>query len=434
MAAGPVRAGDWYRASLPAREPEPALEGVQEAATCIIGGGFAGLHTALGLAERAQHGTVVLEAAEIGHGASGRNGGFVFGGYSRGEGQLLAELGAERARRVYAGSLKGVELVRERVKRYAIPCHMVEQGVLWANWFRDPAPLRERQRLLAEHFDVDWRWVPREELRQQVRSTRYHDALFEPNALHLHPLSLARGLAAAAAGRGVRVFERSPALSVEKRGRVWRVRTPAGEVHARRVVMACGGYLAGLRREVDAAVLPIATYVMATAPIPEALAALVRTQAAVYDSRFAFDYWRTTHDGRLLWGGRISVRDRDPAAVQRLLRRDLARVFPVLADVPIDFAWSGLMGYARHEMPHVLQPEPNLWLVQAFGGHGLATTAYAGDCVAAAIAEADQAWKDFAAYPLGSAFKPAGLLAAQAGYWWRQGRDAWKDWRERAAS
>jgi len=421
----------YYRATAPAGARYPALTGRSEAGTVIVGGGFAGLNTALGLAERGHRDVVLLEAHEVGHGASGRNGGFVFGGFSLGEASLLEHLGPERARRLYQGTVDAVERIRRRIGQYGIDCQATDAGVLWVNWFRDPEVLRRRQRLLAEHYGVQWEWVPRGQLREQVRSERYGDALFERNALHFNPLAYARGLAAAATEQGVRVHEDSPVVGLERDGAGWRVRTTQGEVRAEKVVLACGGYLAGLHRRVDASVLPIATYVMVTEPLGARMDEVLRTRAAIYDSRFAFDYYRPTPDGRLLWGGRISVRDRSPAEVERLLRADLARVFPQLAGVRIEHAWSGLMSYARHEMPQIGEVEPGLWLGQAFGGHGVAPTTFAGELLASAIAESDTRWRELSRYGLVSACKPFGMLGAQLGYWWLQAKDAWKDWTER---
>ncbi|MGO4779525.1 NAD(P)/FAD-dependent oxidoreductase, partial [Lysobacter sp. 2RAB21] len=143
---------------------------------------------------------------------------------------------------------------------------------------------------------------------------------------HFHPLKYAQGIAALASERGVRVHEGTAALALERGPSGWRVRTERGEIHAEQVVLSCGGYLAGLRREVDAAVMPIATYVMVTEPLGDRLDSALRTRAAVYDSRFAFDYYRPLADTRLLWGGRISVLERSPRQVQRLLYRDLLKV------------------------------------------------------------------------------------------------------------
>ena len=426
-------ASSYYRAVARSRAAFAPLAGRRDAAICVVGGGFAGLNTALGLAERSQSDVVLLDADTIGHGASGRNGGFVFGGFSRGEDALLAELGPTRARALYQGTQDAVQLIRGRIARHGIDCQATDAGVLWANWFRDPAPLRARQKLLADHFGVHWDWVPAAELERQVRTRRYGDGLFERNALHFNPLDYARGLATLASGLGVAVHEHSPAIALERDGTGWRVRTPEGEVAAKQVVLACGGYLAGLRREVDAGVLPIATYVMVTEPLGARMNDVLRTRAAIYDSRFAFDYYRPLPDTRILWGGRISVRDRSPEAVKRLLYRDLLKVFPQLDGVRVDYAWSGLMSYARHQMPQIGRVDEGLWLAQAFGGHGVAPTTMAGEVLAAAIAENDPRWREFADYGLVSAMKPAGFLGAQLSYWWYQAQDAWKDRRERAS-
>lgn len=424
----------YYLASAPVSAPFPALEGRNCARVVVIGGGYAGLSTALGLAERGVSDVVLLEARSIGFGASGRNGGFVFGGFSRGEVALLADLGPERARALYAGTTAAAETIRARIRRYAIDCDAVEAGVYWANWFRDPAVLHARQQLLSEQFGQHWQFVPCEALREVLCTERYFDALFEPAAFHFHPLAYARGIARAAAGQGVRIHESSPVTGLDRVGQCWRVRTPAGEVEAEQVVLACGGYLAGLRRQVDAGVLPIATYVMATEPLGDRLTTAMRTRAAVYDTRFAFDYYRPLPDTRILWGGRISVRDRSPAAVQRLLYRDLLTVYPQLEGIRIEHAWSGLMSYARHQMPQIGEVEPGLWLAQAFGGHGVAPTTMAGELLAAAIAEGDPRWREFTEYGLVSALKPAGFVGAQLTYWWYQAKDAWRAWREARAS
>jgi len=426
--------GSYYAATAPHRTPAPALVGTREARVCVIGAGFAGLNTALGLAERGMRDVVVLEAQRIAHGASGRNGGFVFGGFSRGEEALLRELGPERARAMYRGTLDAVELIRTRVHRHGIACDIEESGVIWANWFADEEVLRERQQLLSRSYGVDWEWLTREALRERVRSDRYREGLFEPSAFHFHPLRYAQGLAGVAQVAGVALYEDTPAVALERDGSGWRVQTPQGVVHAQEVVLACGGYLAGLRRKVDASVLPIATYVLATEPLGAALSNLLTTGAAVYDTRFAFDYYRPLHDTRLLWGGRISVRDRSASEVERLLRADIGKVFPTLRDARVDFAWSGLMSYARHQMPQIGNIEPGLWLAQAFGGHGVAPTTFAGELIASAIAEGDTRWQTLSRYGLVSAFKPAGFAAAQLSYWWAEARDAWKDWNEGRAN
>lgn len=422
MSQGQPNPSSYYRATANGYPGYAPLARRREAKIAIVGGGYAGLNTALGLAERGVDDVVLLEREHIGFGASGRNGGFVFAGYSLDEQALLQQRGREQARELYAATTDAVDLIRQRVARYAIACDLVDQGVIWASWFRDPAVLRRRQRLLRGDYDVSWQWLARDVLRDRVHSERYFDGLYEPNALHLHPLNYAIGLAGAAAARGVAIHEHSAVTSIERVGAQWRLRTAHGEVRAEQVVLACGGYLAGLQPQIDRAVLPVATYVMVTEPLGARLDDCLSTRAAVYDSRFAFDYYRPLPDSRLLWGGRISIRQRSPAAVARLLHGDLLKVFPQLRQVKVDYAWSGLMSYARHQMPQI-GGRQGLWWAQAFGGHGLAPTCVAGELLAAALAQGDERWRMFEPYGLAGAYRPAGLLAAQASYWWRSFND-----------
>lgn len=418
-----ARAASYYRATATPYDAYAPLQGTTRARVAIVGGGYAGLNTALGLAERGVRDVVLLEREQIGFGASGRNGGFVFGGYSLGEKSLLDQLGEQRARALFILTTEAIQLIRRRIADYAIACDCVDQGVIWANWFRDPAVLRQRQHLLAEHYYASWQWLPQEQLRESVRSERYHDGLYERDALHLHPLNYAIGLATAATGLGVYIHENSGVGSLSREGAQWCLRTAQGVVMADQVLLACGGYLAGLQPAIDRAILPIATYVMVTEPLDARMDDCLRTQAAVYDTRFAFDYYRALPDTRLLWGGRISIRNRSPQAVKRLLTQDLLRVFPQLKGVQIDYAWSGLMSYARHQMPQIGGSGNGLWWAQAFGGHGLAPTCAAGELLASAIAEGDDRWTQFADYGLRSTYRPFGYLGAQASYWWQQGRD-----------
>jgi len=426
----PVADTSYYRATATPYPEYASLQGRAHARVAIVGGGYAGLNTALGLAERGFDDVVLLEQDQVGFGASGRNGGFVFAGYSLGEQALLDQQDGTRARALFKLTTEAVQRIRQRVHEYDIACDVVDEGVVWANWFRDPAILHQRQQLLADHFGVQWQWLTQAELGERVHSERYHDALYERDALHLHPLNYTIGLASAASRQGVRMHENSGVRHLSRQGAQWCLRTDQGELLADQVVLACGGYLAGLHRAIDRSVLPIATYVMVTEPLGGRLAQCLQTRAAVYDSRFAFDYYRPLPDTRLLWGGRISIRSRSPQAVRRLLKNDLLRVFPQLGDVQIDYAWSGLMSYARHQMPQIggdsSGKEHGLWWAQAFGGHGLAPTCAAGELLAAAIAEGDDGWRQFADYGLHNVHRPAGYLAAQASYWWQQARDGIK--------
>ena len=160
---------------------------------------------------------------------------------------------------------------------------------------------------------------------------------------------------------------------------------------------------------------------------------VIRAPYAVYDNRFATGYYRLLPDGRLLWGGRISTQEQ-PRDLAGLMRRDLALVYPQLADVAVDYAWSGRMGFARHKMPLIRELAPGLWVNSCFGGHGLNTTTLGGELVASALVEGDRRHKllaPFAPRWVGGAFGP---LAAQAIYGRARIQDAARAWRDRRRS
>ncbi len=432
--------GTYYAASAgPAPERAP-LRGRVDAQVCVVGAGFAGLATAIGLVERGAPDVVIVEAETVGHGASGRNGGFVFGGYSLDNAALLADQGPERARAMYALTRQAVDTIRRRIARHGIDCDAVESGVVLANWFDDDTILRERQAFMAREFDVHWRYLTHDDLGAYTRSGRYAGGLLEPDAFHFHPLKYARGLARAVEAAGGRIFERTRVARIAAHrpdggargatasgGYDVHVRGADGAdalVHARHVVIAGGGYLRGLSAPLERAMLPIATYVMATEPLGAALAASIPGRAAIYDTRFSFDYYRPLADTRILWGGRISILDRPPGPIARLLKRDLCKVYPELRDAKIDHAWGGLMSYARHQMPQIGRLEDGTWHALGFGGHGVGPTTAAGELIADAIAAGTPIPPGFADYGLRRVWGGAGMLAAQTQYNWFE----FKDW------
>jgi glycine/D-amino acid oxidase-like deaminating enzyme len=420
--AEPLPGQDYYRATAAAAD-YPAVEGDGEYAICIIGGGFAGLGTAISLAERGQSDVVLLEADTIGHGASGRNGGFVFGGFSLGERSLVGALGEGEARKLYRLTLDAVATIRRRFAQYGIDCDMRDEGVYLANWFGDQRILDRQQSFMAKRLGVEWQRVGRGELAGRLLTERYSGALFERDAFHFHPLKYARGLARALSAAGVRVHERSRALAISADGKGWRVTTPRGELRVREVVLCCGGYLGRLSPRLASAMLPIATYVMVTEPLGERLRGAMRTGAAVYDNRFAFDYYRPLADTRLLWGGRIAVRERAAGEVARLLHADMLKVYPQLAGVKVDYAWSGMMSYGRHKMPQLGLLPDGMWYGMGFGGHGVGPTTLAGDVLAAALCGDGAGLARFAPWKLPPTGGPAGLFAAQLTYWYYALRD-----------
>lgn len=414
--------GSYYRATAGTTDYAP-LGGVEEAEVCIVGAGFAGLGTAMALMERGVTNVVVLESQHVGFGASGRNGGFVFGGFSLGERGLIDTVGEWEGKKLYHLTLAAVEQIRRRIARHSIDCDARHAGIYLANWFDDDSILDEQQRFMHDTLGVDWKRVSRAELAGKLESERYFGGLFEENAFHFHPLKYAQGLARALTEGGIRIHENSRVASLRKDGAQWRIATAQGEVRAKEVVVCCGGYIERLYPKLAGAILPIATYVMVTEPLGDRLHTAMRTEAAVYDTRFAFDYYRPLADTRILWGGRISIFDRSPAEVSRLLYGDLMKVYPQLEGVNIDYAWSGMMSYGRHKMPQLGRLPEGIWFGMGFGGHGVGPTTLAGDVLAAAICGDGVELGRFSPWGLPSTGGPAGLVAAQLTYWYYELRD-----------
>lgn len=416
----------WYADDLPGTPVYAAVSGEARVRTLVVGGGLAGLSTAASLAERGDPEVMVVEAERLGAGASGRNGGFVFGGYSLSPERLLRQAGPERARRLMNWTLEGVHTVRERVSRYGIDCRLTEGGVIWADWFHRPDDMAAYRDFLEHRFGLAWRWLEPGEVRARTGSRRYGGGLLETGAFHFQPLRYVHGLGRMLAGRGVAIAEGSPVRRLERRERGWVASLDAGRIRADRVVIATGGYgpwpLPGRFRPV----IPVATHAGVTAPLGPDHAHLLPGPEAVYDSRFAFDYYHRAAGDRLLWGGRISIRKPSPRGIVAQLRRDMTRVYPELSDIGFDWAWSGWMGYARHEMPVFCEPGPGLYYALGFGGHGMAVTALAGDILAEALGGDRTRLEAFAAWPPVRSWDGLGRLAAQGVYTACRIRDAWK--------
>jgi glycine/D-amino acid oxidase-like deaminating enzyme len=392
-----------------------------------VGGGLAGLSTALELA-RAGRRVCVLEAHRIAWGASGRNGGFVSPGYSASHATIARQVGEEHANALHRLSIEGAHAVVDNIAQLKITGADPVRGHLSASRYESAAALQAQSDWLAREFAWPTEVWDRERVRSVLVSDRYHQGLYQPQAFHFDPLAYARALAGEIERLGGRVFEGSAASAYGAAGPDWRVSTAQGSVRAKDVVFTTGGYTGRLQGRLFASYLPIATYVMLTRPDPELIASAIRTTAAIGDRRRAGDYYRVVDGGtRILWGGKITTRTREPARLTGLLHATMTSTFPQLAGLEAQIAWSGLMAYARHLMPQVGGLGPGLWFCTAFGGHGMNTTAIGGRVLAEAVTGASDRWRLFAPFGLAWNGGPAGRIAVQATYWALQAQDAWNE-------
>jgi len=417
----------YYVRTLEDRRTRAALSGREEADVAIVGGGLAGLTTALELA-RAGTKVALLEAESVGFGASGRNGGLVSPAFAGGDEAIRARVGPEAARALHLLSIEGVERLRATIRDLSIDSAGLVPGLFSLRRFDRADDMKAHVAEFADVYGYELAYLDRAALAEHVTSPRYFHAIHDPNAFHIHPLNTARAIAAEVERLGGRIYEGTPATGAALAGPTKQVETAAGRIEAPRVVIATGGYTGALVPRLRRAVLPIATYMMATEAAPDLIASAIRTRACMYDDRRAGDYYRLVEGGRrLLWGGRITTRAADPAGIARELRREMLTAYPQLAELRTELSWSGLMGYARHLMPQVGEMAPGVWHITAFGGHGLNTTAIAGKVVAEAILGESDRIAMFAPFGLDWAGGAAGLVAAQLTYWKLQAQDWWRE-------
>jgi hypothetical protein len=192
-----------------------------------------------------------------------------------------------------------------------------------------------------------------------------------------------------------------------------RIVTTGGRLRANHVVLCGGVGLGELLPQVAATLVPMTTYVITTAPLGEALAAAVGYRGGISDTEHADNHYRIVGGDRLMLSGRSTAWTRDPRAYVKALTGDIARTYPQLGRVAVDYAWSGTLGLTLHRMPQIGELGPGVWLASGFGGHGLNTTAIAGNLIARAITEGDETWRQFTPFELVWAGGVLGRAAAQ---------------------
>jgi gamma-glutamylputrescine oxidase len=384
----PTDGATWYEATGHPAPRHPVLAGEHRADVAILGGGYTGLSAALELATRG-YDVAVVEARTVGGGASGRNGGQLITGFNPPFTTLAARHGLDEARALFRLAEAGKALLRARVSAHAIACELTWGFVCAA---LKPRQLRalEAEAALLQRFGYDalapWSAA---ELRAVVRSPRYIGGWFDAGSGHLHPLNYARGLARAAAAAGARLFEHSTVVRLERGARPG-LTTDGGRLSADAVLLCGNAHLVrdqpGLAPTLTRRIMPVASAMMATAPLGARLREQLARDIAVADANHILDYFRGTPDGRLLFGGLARYDGRAPRAVAPALGRRLARVFPELAGVPVEHQWSGLVAITRDRLPYLGRLAPNILFALGYSGHGVILAGLAGVLLAEAVA------------------------------------------------
>jgi gamma-glutamylputrescine oxidase len=413
----------WYSATKVASPPRGRLTVELDVDVCVIGAGLAGLTVAREVARRGWS-VVVLEAQRVAWNASGRNLGFVLPGFAASADALVSRVGLDRAKALWALSEAGAEYVRNTIRETGMPgVDLSEGGWLHVSKTDDDRAVKSQADWLAENFGAAVEFWPVARVRQALRSELYFSAVHYPRGFGIHPLNYALGLAAAAEAKGARIFEETPAVEIDPGGVRKRIVTTDARVRAAHVVLAGNVHLKELMPKFASTLLPIFSYVIATAPLGGALREAIAYPGAVSDTELADNHYRVVGGDRLMWSGRSTVWRGRPQRYVDTLVRDIARAYPQLRDVKAEYAWTATLGNTVHRMPLIGEISPGLWLLSGFGGHGLNTTAMGGEIVARAIVEGDRTWQMFSPFALVWAGSVFGRAAQQATYWSFRGRE-----------
>ncbi len=415
----------YYAATANASTERAALRSSIETDVCVIGAGFSGLSSALHLAEKGYR-VVILEAARVGWGASGRNGGQIVNGFSRDLIIIEQRYGTDAAKAIGEMALEGGEIIRQRIEKYTISCDLKAGNVFAAFTQKQMRGLEAIKANWQNHGHDGLEMLGAEEIRQHVNTDIYIGGLLDLRGGHIHPLNLCLGEAAAVESLGGRIFENSAVIRLEAEGDRQVVHTAEGSVSASKVVVCGNAYLGNIVPSIGNKIMPVSTQIITTEVLGEARCReLMPARTCIEDTNYMLDYYRVTADHRLLFGGGSTYGGTEPSNIITRLRPHLEKTFPQLKGVGIDYAWSGNFALTMTRIPHFGQIGDNLFFIHGYSGHGVTASHLAGKLISEVIDGNSERFRHFSElpfYPL-----PGGRLfrvpLSVVGSWWYIARD-----------
>jgi glycine/D-amino acid oxidase-like deaminating enzyme len=385
---------------------------------CIIGAGLAGLTVALECA-RLGASVAVLEGRQIGWNASGHQLGTVMPGFPLALDDLIARVGLQSARELWALSKEGAEFVRANAREDLMPGIALSDGALEVSNVDAGDQLISRLQMLAEDFETEVEGWQVERVRDALKTDRYFHGIYYPKAFQVDGRKYLFGLASAARRVGARIFEDTPVVSVDSSGIRKRIVTPSARLRAAHVVLAGNVHLGMPARRLSETLLPIWRYAGVTMPLGNRLEEVIAFKGSVSDSD-GIDQFRIVEGGRLMWASPETTWAMRPQLFAGAIQRRIGTVFPRLGTIEIAETWGGAVGQTVHGMPQIGQLRKGLWVASGFGRQGLNTSAMAGQLIARAILWGDERWRLFSPFELvwagGATGRVAGFLV---GLWGR---------------
>lgn len=337
---------------------------------CIIGAGLSGINTALELGEQGVR-SVILEASDIGWGASGRNGGQAIRGIGH-DIRPLTDIINKNEMNILQSMPLGI--LSERVKKYGIDCDFRHGYCTTAfddsrlGWLKAEMVHQE-----ASGNGGDFELLEGSDLDKVVLTNRYKGGLLDKKSAHLNPLKLLIGEARAAIDKGASIFVRSKVISVEKNRDHVKVITDHGSVNAKYVVYCCNAYLNDLSKSLHSTYVTTTALNMVTEPLSDELFNLIiPNEYAICDNRPLIDYYRRLPGNRLMFGGGTRYWEYIPSNVPEYLSNNMIYLFPQLKGAKIDFSWHGKMAVGANLFPQIGMLDGRVLYCQAYAGFGLA--------------------------------------------------------------
>jgi glycine/D-amino acid oxidase-like deaminating enzyme len=366
-----------WAAVTPEAPARPPLNCDRRYDVAIVGAGFMGLSAALHLAGCGAR-VGVLEAARIGWGASGRNNGLVAPGLKRDPADVRRILGGARAERLLrlAGDAPG-ELFA-LIEHHSIECDANNRG--WIQAAHSPSAVAQIESRVRDWSDLgaDVAMIPSDQLAKRLGTSFYFGASIDRRGGSLNPLAYARGLARAALRAGTELFEGTPVLSIHRTGRRWQLTAPGGTIAAESVLCCTNAYNREIA-ELDAAVLPLRTAQVASAPLAERhLRSVLPHGESASDTQRLLTSFRITADRRLIMGGASATAGDENTGLMRHLHRAARERFPQLGDIDWQFFWSGYLALTYDHLPHIFKPADGFYAGVACNGRGIAMATATG--------------------------------------------------------
>ena len=346
----------------------------------IIGSGYTGLCAARILRKNGASVTI-FDRNTVGWGASSRNGGMATPGLKQGIQKIYKMYGSKLAHEFWKASVDAIDLIEEIVDEHSIDCDWQRNGHASLATKPSHAPrLKQYGSWLEKKFGHVQNYIPKNQIRDEIGSDAYHGALTDEISGGLHASKYVYGLATTVSNLGAQLCEHTDVLDIEKNdSNYFRLITSAGDVRAKKVIVATNGYTDRLVPGLKPLIFPVGSYIVVTEPLSEDLQKIISPKKRMYyDSKWFLNYFRLTPDGRMLWGGRNDLStDLDLDDSAKRLTRELYSILPDLRDIPITHTWTGKLGITFDLMPHIGEKN-GIYYAFGYGGHGLSIATYLG--------------------------------------------------------